>query len=68
MYLSPTERRIAEHAARGARNDEIAAAVGLSRRTVEWHLSRVYKKLGVRSRTELAASFARRRGKANGAS
>jgi hypothetical protein len=38
--MTPTERLIAEQAARGARNDEIAETVGLSRRTVEWHLSR----------------------------
>lgn len=56
--MTPTERRIAEQAARGARNDEIAETVGLSRRTVEWHLSRIYRKLGVRSRTELAIRFA----------
>jgi DNA-binding CsgD family transcriptional regulator len=58
IYLTPTERRIGEHAVRGARNDEIAVAVGLSRRTVECDLSRVYRKLGLRS--ELAASFAKR--------
>ena len=58
VLLTPTERRIAGQAARGARNDEIADAVGLSRRTVEWYLSRIYRKLGVRSRTELAVLFA----------
>lgn len=58
VLMTPMERRIAEQAARGARNDEIAEIVGLSRRTVEWHLSRIYRKLGVRSRTELAARFA----------
>jgi len=60
VFMTPTERRIAEQAAQGARNDEIAEAVGLSRRTVEWHLSRIYRRLGVRSRTELAIHFARR--------
>ncbi len=58
VLLTPTERRIAEQAARGARNDEIAESVGLSRRTIEWHLSRIYRKFAVRSRTELAARFA----------
>lgn len=58
VFMTPTERQIAEQAARGARNDEIAEVVGLSRRTVEWHLSRIYRRLGVRSRTELAAVFA----------
>lgn len=56
--MTRTERRIAEQAAQGARNEEIAAALGLSRRTVEWYLSRTYRKLGVRSRTELAVRFA----------
>ena len=41
--------------ARGAANAEVAARLGLSRRTVEWHLSKVYRKLGVRSRTQLVA-------------
>lgn len=58
VFLTPTEQTIAEQAARGARNDEIAETIGLSRRTVEWYLSRTYRKLGVRSRTELAARFA----------
>jgi DNA-binding CsgD family transcriptional regulator len=56
--LTPTERQIAEEAAQGASNDEVADAVGLSRRKVEWYVSRIYRKLGVRSRTELAARFA----------
>lgn len=58
VLLTPTEQTIAEQAARGARNDEIAETIGLSRRTVEWYLLRTYHKLGVRSRTELAARFA----------
>jgi DNA-binding CsgD family transcriptional regulator len=57
------QRRIADRAARGARDGEIAAAVGLSPRTVGWHLSRVYRKLGVRSRTELAIRVKREGGK-----
>jgi DNA-binding CsgD family transcriptional regulator len=52
--LSPTEVRIAVRVAAGQRNAEVAAQLGLTAKTVEWHLSRVYKKLGVRSRTELA--------------
>jgi len=59
--LTPAERRIAVRAARGERNEEIAAAVRLSRRTVEWHLGRIYARLGLRSRTELAARLSRRR-------
>ena len=41
--------------ARGFRNDEVARALALTAKTVEWHLTHIYRKLGVRSRTELAA-------------
>lgn len=56
--LSPTEIVIADLAARGYRNAEIARELELSPKTVEWNLTRVYRKLGVRSRTELAARAA----------
>ena len=57
---SPTlERRVAELAADGRRNKEIAAAMYVTVATVEAHLSRVYRKLGVRSRAELAGRFSR---------
>ena len=52
--LTPTERRVAELVAQGRSNKEVAAALFLAVRTVEAHLSHVYAKLGVRSRTELA--------------
>ncbi|HEV3069518.1 MAG TPA: LuxR C-terminal-related transcriptional regulator, partial [Streptosporangiaceae bacterium] len=52
--LTPTERRIAELAASGLRNHEIATRLFLSHKTVEANLSRVYGKLGIRSRTEIA--------------
>jgi DNA-binding CsgD family transcriptional regulator len=54
--LSAAERRVAGLAAGGATNKEIAAELFMSVKTVEAHLSRVYRKLGIRSRTELAAS------------
>jgi DNA-binding CsgD family transcriptional regulator/tetratricopeptide (TPR) repeat protein len=57
LALSPTEERVARMAAEGATNQEIAAAQFLSVRTVEWHLSRVYRKLGLRSKVELARWF-----------
>jgi ATP/maltotriose-dependent transcriptional regulator MalT len=53
--LSETERQIAELVAQGRSNKEVAAALSLSPKTVEWNLSKVYAKLGVRSRTELAS-------------
>lgn len=52
--LTETEARIAELAAAGMTNPEIAAAAFVSRKTVEANLSKVYRKLGVRSRVELA--------------
>jgi DNA-binding CsgD family transcriptional regulator len=55
--LTDAERRVAELAAEGRTNPEIAAAAFLSVKTVEAHLSRVYRKLGVRSRAELAARW-----------
>jgi DNA-binding CsgD family transcriptional regulator len=58
--LTEAERRAAELAAEGRHNKEIAAALFIGIGTVEAHLSRVYRKLGIRSRTELAARFARR--------
>jgi DNA-binding NarL/FixJ family response regulator len=51
--LTPTERRVAELVAEGRTNKEVAAALYVAPRTVEGTLSRVYTKLGVRSRTEL---------------
>ncbi len=56
--LSATERQIAELAVSGLRNSEIAARLFLSAKTVEANLSRVYRKLGVRSRTELGRRLA----------
>ena len=56
--LTPSEERVAALVARGHTNLETATALHLSRHTVEGHLSRVYAKLGIRSRTELAHRFA----------
>jgi ATP/maltotriose-dependent transcriptional regulator MalT len=52
--LTDTERRVAELAAGGHTNREIAAALFMSVHTVEAHLTRVFRALGVRTRTELA--------------
>jgi DNA-binding CsgD family transcriptional regulator len=53
--LTPVERRIADLVAAGQTNREVATATFTSVRTVESHLGRIYRKLGIRSRTELAA-------------
>lgn len=52
--LTPTERHVAELAAGGRSNKEIARTLHVSVSTVEAHLSRAYAKLGVRSRSQLA--------------
>jgi DNA-binding CsgD family transcriptional regulator len=57
--LTEGERRIASLVAEGRTNREVAAALFLTEHTVETVLSRAYKKLGVRSRTELAHRLAR---------
>jgi DNA-binding CsgD family transcriptional regulator len=52
--LTPAERRVADLVAAGRTNAEVAASLFLAERTVASHLTRVYSKLGVRSRTELS--------------
>ena len=56
--LTGTEARVAELAGQGLRNAEIAAQLYVTPKTVEATLSRVYRKLGIRSRTELAGRLA----------
>ncbi len=56
--LTPSERRIADLAAAGASNREIAATLFLSVRTVETHLTSAYRRLGISSRHELAEALA----------
>ncbi len=55
--LTAQERQVAELVARGATNKEAAGELFLSPKTVESHLSRIYRKLGVSSRTQLAARW-----------
>jgi DNA-binding CsgD family transcriptional regulator len=55
--LTAAERRVAALVVQGRTNREVAAALFLGERTVETHLSHVYAKLGVRSRTELARVY-----------
>ena len=52
--LTPQELQVAALVAGGATNREAAAALFLSVKTIEFHLGHVYRKLGIRSRTELA--------------
>jgi DNA-binding CsgD family transcriptional regulator len=54
--LTSQEFRIASAVAGGATNREVAAALFLSPKTVEFHLARIYRKVGVRNRTQLAAA------------
>jgi DNA-binding CsgD family transcriptional regulator len=58
--LSATEAAIVELVSAGRTNQEVAAALSLSPRTIQWNLSKVYRRLGVRSRTELAAALGER--------
>lgn len=53
--LTEAERRVARLTARSMSNREIAGELGVSIKAVEWHLSRIYRKLEIRSRQELIA-------------
>jgi DNA-binding CsgD family transcriptional regulator len=56
--LTEGERRVAELAARGMTNREVAAALFISPKTVDANLGRIYRKLGIASRAELGARMA----------
>lgn len=55
--LTPAQLRVAELAAEGLGNREIAEALFVSRRTVETHLTQTYRKLGIASRGELGRAL-----------
>ncbi len=56
--LTPTEQRVATLAAEGLTNRQIASTLVVTVSTVEAHLTRIYAKLGVRSRAQLAREAA----------
>jgi ATP/maltotriose-dependent transcriptional regulator MalT len=56
--LTPQELQVAVVVSRGATNREAAAELFLSPKTIDFHLSRIYRKLGIRSRTQLVSALA----------
>jgi DNA-binding NarL/FixJ family response regulator len=56
--LTPSERRVAAMAADGMTNRDIAQSLFVTPKTVEVHLSAVYRKLDIGSRTQLGAALA----------
>jgi DNA-binding CsgD family transcriptional regulator/Tfp pilus assembly protein PilF len=56
--LTPAQQRVAELVASGKSNREIAGELFMSLRTVETHLTKVYRELGIKSRAQLAATVA----------
>ena len=55
--LTPSEHQVASLAVRGLQNREIAQRLFMSSKTVEAHLTRIYRKVGVRTRVELVHSY-----------
>ena len=55
--LTPAQQRVAELVASGMSNREIASTLYMSQRSVEAHLTKVYREFGVRSRAQLVAAM-----------
>lgn len=60
--LTPSEQRVAELAASGMKNRDVAAELFISPKTVEANLARIYRKLGIKSRAELGRHIGRTQG------
>jgi DNA-binding NarL/FixJ family response regulator len=56
--LSPREAEVAELVLRGYRNPDIAASLGIASSTIKRHLTRIFDKIGVDSRTQLISRLA----------
>jgi DNA-binding CsgD family transcriptional regulator len=59
--LTPSERRVADIAARGLTTRQIAESLFVTPKTIEFHLRHIYQKLDIRSRAELSALLDRPR-------
>lgn len=57
VQLTAQEQAVAQFVARGATNKEVARALFIAEKTVQYHLTRIYGKYGIRSRSELAARY-----------
>jgi DNA-binding NarL/FixJ family response regulator len=65
--LTPSERRVAQMAADGLTNREIALALFVTPKTVEWHLAQTFRKLNLSSRTQLGGVLAQASGEMSSA-
>ncbi|WP_313362221.1 LuxR C-terminal-related transcriptional regulator [Kocuria sp.] len=57
LQLTPQETSVAQLVAGGATNKEVASQLFIAEKTVQYHLTRIYTKFGIRSRSELAARY-----------
>lgn len=57
VQLTAQEQAVAQFVAKGATNKEVARALFIAEKTVQYHLTRIYGKYGIRSRSELAARY-----------